>query len=149
MACTKPDLAEIVSTTASFKWTRKAASDMFNLGNLLRLLASIVLIYHAVRYIQLRTKQPELFFFGILQLLDIWSRYFLSVREPTQKRTVIFFSFIWSIVVALYAVPLYGSGVSIGIAMLFLVLLAVLVKTTKPVYNCSAPAASDSAPVAA
>ena len=86
MACTKPDPSEIISTTASFKWTRKAASDMFNLGNLLRLAASIVLIYHAVRYIQLRTKQPELFFFGILQLLDIWSRDFLSVREPTQKK---------------------------------------------------------------
>lgn len=139
MACAKPDLDEIVSTTGSFQWTRKAASDMFNLGNVLRLLATIVLIYHAVRYIQLRTKQPELFFFGILQLLDIWSRYFLSVREPTQKKTVVFFAFIWSVVIALYAVPLYGSRVGVGVCMLFLVLLAVLVSFTKPVYHCAAP----------
>lgn len=135
-ACVAQDPEEIVSKTASFKWTRRASSNMFNVGNLFRVISTIVLFFHACQYIEKGKTQPALLIFAVLNLFDIWSRYFLSVREPTQKHTVIVFAAIWSVMVGLYAVPLYGWYMSAAITFLLLIILIALVLTTTPVFNC-------------
>ena len=119
-----------VSTTLSFPWSRQNASRMFMMGNVLRLGSAAVLLYQACRYLERDTKQPELLFFGGLQILDMWFRYPLAVQETTEAATIIMFSIVWTIIVGIYAIPMVGTAASVGIVVLLIVVLGGLVTST-------------------
>ena len=100
------------------------------MGNALRAVSAAVLLYHAYRYLERDTKQPELLFFGVLQILDMWSRYPLAVQETTEAATIIMFSIVWTIIVGIYAIPMCGTAASVGIVVLLIVVLGGLVTST-------------------
>lgn len=103
----------------------------FEYGNILRYFAIAVLAYHAIVYIIKRKPQPELFFFSILQLLDILMRLPLStVNSETQRKTVVLFAWIYVVLCAFYAktmTDLFKGPFSIVFSVLVFVLLSIIV----------------------
>lgn len=125
---------QTVSTVFGKDVSWKQAKKLFDYGNLLRYFAVGVLVYHAAMYISRQTKQPELLFFAILQLVDILMRLPLSTsNSKTQRNTVIRFGFLYVVLVGLYSRTMTGTVPAVVIVIVLTILTAILVKNTKKI----------------
>jgi hypothetical protein len=126
---------EVVARTMSHEWTRKSASRLFRLGNIIRGVSVFLLISHAISMLdgsESKRVTWTLLGFSVLQWFDILTRYPLSVKEPEQRRGVIVFAVLYVVLITLYTRSRFGNALTCAVFLLLAVLTAVFIRTTHP-----------------
>ena len=117
----------------TIQWSEKNSGQAFRFGNVLRVVGLGFIVAHALKYAKEGKPQYELFIFGLMQFIDILSRYPESLRAGSARLQVscLAFSFLWAITVGIYAATFNKMfGIVFGLILLLVVVYVLLY--TKP-----------------
>ena len=133
-------------STFGFEWTTYRSDVLYMAGNVIRVVSIVFLIAHAYEMTKPaltekadKTSHSSLFWFAVLNWIDILTRYPLAYRISVMRYSIIFFSSMFLIVLGLYAVTQYGPTTGLVILSALAASQALLLGGTRPVVRTSSP----------
>lgn len=98
----------IVSHTAQYKWTHGKAAELFEVGDVLRIVSLILVMFTAVHSVMTRRKQYGLAGLCIVSILESLLRLPLSVQEDVMKKQIVVVTVMYCVTLLLFLVPMIG-----------------------------------------
>lgn len=119
------DESQIIAHTGMIQWSHANATRIYEVGDVLRLCSLILMLITASRNLFQKKKMYTLVGVSIVAILELLTRYPLSVKEKVMQRQIVVFSTLWALTLTLYLIPIISTmgGIVIGVIVLALVMV--------------------------